>query len=53
MAKDDPWKELSLDDMDFVKQFWPCVFGDPLEDDTSKGSLLYDKIYLWPLEEHV
>ena len=53
MAKDDPWKEINSGDMDFVKQFWPHVFGNALEDDTTKGSPLFDKVRLWPLEEHV
>ena len=53
MAQDDPWKEVNLDDVAFVKQFWPRVFGAPLQHDITKETLVFKKVCPWPLEEHI
>jgi hypothetical protein len=53
MAQDDPWKEVNPNDVDFVKQFWPRVFGTPLQDEIVKESLVFKKVCPWCLEEHI
>jgi hypothetical protein len=30
MAQDDLWKEINSEDVDFVKQVWPCLAGEEL-----------------------
>ena len=53
-AQGNPWKEVNLgDDMDFINQLWPCIFGKLLQYNVTKGSPLHKKVCPWPLAEHV
>jgi hypothetical protein len=53
MAKDDPWKDVNSDDVDFIKEFWPRVFGEALQDDVKRGSPMYRKVCPCPFDERV
>jgi hypothetical protein len=44
MAQDDPWTELSQVDLDFVKQYWPRVFGVALSYEITKNLDIYKKV---------
>jgi hypothetical protein len=30
MAQGNPWNDINEEDMEFVKQIWPCIFGELL-----------------------
>lgn len=53
MAQDDPWKEINSEDGDFVKQVWPYLAGEELQDNVEKDSLMYNKVCPWPCEVRV
>ena len=44
MAQDNPWKEVNENDAKFVKQFWPRVFGKPLQYNITKQSQVWKKV---------
>jgi hypothetical protein len=53
MAQDNPWKEINLEDVDFIKQVWPCLTSEELQDNVEKDSPIYKKVCPWPCEVHV
>ena len=53
MAQDDPWKDVHTGDADFVREIWPRLFGEQLQDDISKESPLYKNVRPSPFEGRV